>query len=660
MFTRLAVFSAALVGLAATLVVAPSPCLGADDTPPPPAPAPETPTPAPKVEPAPSPVPAPSGMVWVDALSVKPRIGSKAEEVLKLAEKRDASVQLELSYEMPLHDVSVAPYFLDEFEVTNAQYLHWLDQTKKTTFKTGSQPLANLEEIASYFAFGNAKAGADIPEPWQQLYELNKAALRAALPALTKKDDFRLAALPPDIELVVYRWRLPRIWFRDGAVLEGDAAPDHPVRDVSYYEAEAFAEWAGKHIPTEAEFEWAFRGPELRLYPWGNDWKEGLDPQGKRIAEPRCNWLDLGIKSKKTFEPTTVAVDSMPEGRSWCGAYHMLGNVAEWTSSWFDPYPGWKGSTDISVNPYASYHGGDFAKVIRGGSCADRERAVLRGAYRNFVGVQRKKPPRPENSFDYCGFRCALYLTPSLDRLEPAVARLLRPKKVRREQVAKERFAGAAVNAFAPADATVENHVHVVGPSSAVLLAPLYKVFWRDDEKARAKNAAELLAATPDEDHPDPLAIGVFHTDVDLAKVKALDRAAAAAKEAEEKGKRRRGSKEKSELPPTVVQDQKRGTYVLALSHGHIGLYADNLDFIAFLGKPTITDVKIKKGEAPPKATLAIDPDVDLIKATLWIGIGGKNWDETSYVKIQFQVDTVAGQLEKACKGSSWRPSATD
>lgn len=655
MNTRLAALLA-VAALAAIPLAVPASCHAADEAPAPAKPKEEPPAPA---EPAPSPIPAPNGMVWVDVAGAK--IGTSAEEVFKLTEKRDASVRLELSYESPVHAVELRPFFLDACEVTNAQYLAWLDQTKKTTFKTGSQPLANLDEIASYFAYGNAKAAAEKNDTigWAQLYELNKAALRAALPELKKKDEFRLAALPPDVELVVYRWRLPKLWFRDGGVLEGDSAPDHPVRDVSYLEAEAFAEWAGKHIPTEGEFEWALRGPQMRQYPWGNDWQEGLDPQGKRIAEARCNWLDLGIKSAKTFEPTTVAVDAMPEGRSWCGAYHLLGNVAEWTSTWFDPYPGWKGSSDISANPYSAYHGGDFVKVIRGGSCADRERIVLRGAYRNFVGVQRKNPPRPENSFDYAGFRCALYLEPGRDRLEPAIARLLRPKKVRKEQMAKERYAAAVANRFAPAEEKAENHVTVVGASAGVLAVPMAKLFWRDDEKARAKSPAELLAIAPDDDHPDPIAIGVFHTDVDLAKVKVLDKVAAAAKAAEEKNQRRSRNRGKVELPPTKEQDLPRGTYVLGLAHGHVGLYADNLDFIAFLGKPNITVVKLKKGEAPPRATLSVDEEIDLVKVALWIGVGGKNWDEADYVKIQFQVDTVAGQLQKQ-GGGRWRMSNSD
>ena len=65
-------------------------------------------------------------------------------------------------------------------------------------------------------------------------------------------------------------------------------------------------------------------------------------------------------------------VEDLPEGRSWSGCYHMLGNVAEWTSSWFNRYPGWIQIGDTkNENPYLAYEG-DYVRVIRGASCADR------------------------------------------------------------------------------------------------------------------------------------------------------------------------------------------------------------------------------------------------------------------------------------------------
>jgi formylglycine-generating enzyme required for sulfatase activity len=133
-------------------------------------------------------------------------------------------------------------YFIDATEVSNAQYKVFVDSKYKATFKTGTTALSNLEEIAGYFAYGDPKACAkenDHVSPLQ-LYYLNKTAIEAAVPDIAKGPQglrgVGLVALPPDIELVVYKLRLPELWFVDSDRLEGDAAPDHPVR-VSYLEA---------------------------------------------------------------------------------------------------------------------------------------------------------------------------------------------------------------------------------------------------------------------------------------------------------------------------------------------------------------------------------------------------------------------------------------
>jgi formylglycine-generating enzyme required for sulfatase activity len=152
---------------------------------------------------------------------------------------------------------------------------------------------------------------------------------------------------------------------------ENPAYEAFPVIHVSWEDADAYCRWAGRRLPTEPEWEMAARGIDGRLYPWGN-----------QLPTP-----DLLNSFEVSFLDDTVPVGSYPEGASPFGALDMAGNVWEWTSDWFNPYPG--------GDPAASESYGEVYKVLRGGSFVDAADATTR------------YPNDPTLQTHDIGFRCA-------------------------------------------------------------------------------------------------------------------------------------------------------------------------------------------------------------------------------------------------------------
>jgi formylglycine-generating enzyme required for sulfatase activity len=98
---------------------------------------------------------------------------------------------------------------------------------------------------------------------------------------------------------------------------------DHPVFNIDWYDAEAYAKWAGKRLPTEQEWEKAARGPNGNLFPWGNMF----------AMKANTDVLMPGMGQANHPRPAHLTVDQMPDDKSYYGVYGMAGNVSEWTDT---------------------------------------------------------------------------------------------------------------------------------------------------------------------------------------------------------------------------------------------------------------------------------------------------------------------------------------
>jgi iron(II)-dependent oxidoreductase len=180
----------------------------------------------------------------------------------------------------------------------------------------------------------------------------------------------------------------PQHWQRDGAEWAATSfgrtrriAGDEPVVHVSYYEAEAYAAWAGKRLPTEAEWEKAARfdpaTARSRRYPWGDE-----DPTD-----------DLANLGQRHLGPAVAG--AYPGGASPAGVHQLIGDVWEWTSTGFHGYPGF---VAFPYREYSEVFFGDDYRVLRGGSFGT-DRSACRGTFRNWDYPIRRQI--------FSGFRCA-------------------------------------------------------------------------------------------------------------------------------------------------------------------------------------------------------------------------------------------------------------
>ena len=266
--------------------------------------------------------------------------------------------------EIPQRKVFVKDFYIDKYEVTNAEYREYLNYLVQNRVR-----LPFYEDI-----------GIPIPEDWRYP---------------EKTEDEKMGRWEDEKKLSISITSQPLNLSTSQLLSYKEGMENHPVSDVDWYMASGYCQWKGKRLPTEEEWEKAARGTDGRKYPWGNEENKGYaNTRGQKTEDEKMRRYE----DEKNL--STSAVGSFQGDVSPYGMNDMGGNVAEWTSSLYRPYTG---------SPVAEREA--FKRefyVVRGGSYLINAHESARASARYYMLPTRM--PRAADAWHgdgMVGFRCA-------------------------------------------------------------------------------------------------------------------------------------------------------------------------------------------------------------------------------------------------------------
>jgi sulfatase modifying factor 1 len=310
----------------------------------------------------------PSGMVWIPG-------GEFSMGAQEDASLNDVGMQATTD-SRPIHKVYVDGFWMDTTDVTNGEFAKFVNATHYVTIAERKPRAEDFPDAPPE----NLVAGAVVFSPPDHMVPLN--------------DHYQWWSYVKGAN-----WRHP-----EGPQSTLKGRENFPVVDVAYEDASSYAKWAGKRLPTEAEWEFAARGGlSGKLYPWGNEFR----PNGKWMANTHQGTFPV----KDTGDDGHIGISEValfpPNGY---GLYDMAGNVWQWTSDWYRPdyYAQLVAAGGAARNPagpnapYDPSEPGEKKKVQRGGSflCTDQY------CSRYLVGTRGKG--EVTTGTNHLGFRCVI------------------------------------------------------------------------------------------------------------------------------------------------------------------------------------------------------------------------------------------------------------